>query len=56
VVFDILGRQVKVLYNAVAPAGNHTVIWDATGEGGNPVGSGIYFCQLRSEMYDCQPR
>ena len=49
VVFDILGRQVKVLYNAVAPAGNHTVIWDATGEGGNPVGSGIYFCQLRSE-------
>jgi len=49
VVFDILGRQVKVLYNDIAPAGNHTIIWDATGEGGNPVGSGIYFYQLRSE-------
>ncbi|MEJ2052143.1 MAG: T9SS type A sorting domain-containing protein, partial [Calditrichota bacterium] len=44
-VFDILGRQVKVLYNAVAPAGNHTLIWDATSDAGNPVGSGIYFYQ-----------
>jgi Secretion system C-terminal sorting domain len=48
-VFDILGRQVKMLYNEVAPAGNHTVIWDATDEGGNIVGSGIYFYQLQSE-------
>jgi hypothetical protein len=48
-VFDILGRQVKVLYNAVAPAGNHTIIWDATSDAGNPVGSGIYFYQLQSD-------
>jgi hypothetical protein len=48
-VFDILGRQVKVLYNAIAPAGNHTIIWDATSDAGNPVGSGIYFYQLQSD-------
>ncbi len=48
-VYDILGRQVKVLYNATAPAGEHIVNWDATSDAGNPVGSGIYFYQLQSE-------
>ncbi|UCF62973.1 MAG: T9SS type A sorting domain-containing protein [bacterium] len=48
-VYDILGRQVKVLYNAVAPAGSHTISWDATKEAGTPLGSGIYFYQLQSE-------
>ncbi len=48
-VYDILGRQVKVLYNAVAPAGSHTISWDATNEAGTPLGSGIYFYQLQSE-------
>ena len=49
VVYDILGRQVKLLYNSMAPAGNHTIRWDATNEAGSPLGSGIYFYQLRSE-------
>ncbi|MCK5453651.1 MAG: T9SS type A sorting domain-containing protein, partial [Calditrichia bacterium] len=48
-VYDILGRQVKLLYNTVAPAGNHTIRWDATNEAGSTLGSGIYFYQLQSE-------
>lgn len=48
-VYDILGRQVKVLYNGMAPAGNHTIIWDATNDVGSVMGSGIYFYQLQSD-------
>jgi predicted extracellular nuclease len=51
VVYDILGRQVKVLFNAMAPAGRQTLTWDATNEAGTTLGSGIYFYQLQSENF-----
>ena len=32
-------------------AGTHTVEWNATDLSGNPVASGIYFYELRSESF-----
>ncbi len=42
-VFDITGREVATLYNDMAIAGNHQLVWD-----GSTVPSGIYLLQLKS--------
>jgi len=46
VVYDMLGREVKTLYNGIAPAGIITVEFDATG-----IASGIYFYQIKAGSY-----
>lgn len=48
VIYNINGRTVKNLVNSAIPGGEHSVSWDGTDENGQSVGSGIYFCQLRS--------
>ena len=45
-VYNILGRQVRVLYNASASAGQHLVSWDGTNEQNIPVAAGIYFYRM----------
>lgn len=47
-IYSISGRMVKTLVNAMLPEGEHCVSWDGTDENNQPVGSGVYFCQLRS--------
>ena len=42
-IYNLLGRKVKTIYDGRQPAGNHIVIWDASG-----FSSGIYFCRLFS--------
>ncbi len=42
-IFDILGRRVETIEQGRQPAGNHSVIWDATGQS-----SGIYFYRLKA--------
>ena len=42
-VYDVLGREVTTIVNAVKPPGSYTVDWDASN-----VPSGIYFYQLRA--------
>ncbi len=44
VVYDILGRVVRVLVNGVKEAGTHTVVFD-----GNGLASGVYFYRLEGE-------
>jgi len=46
--FNILGRQVKVLINGRLSPGTHQIEWKGDDDNGNPVASGIYFCTLRS--------
>jgi len=43
VVYNTLGQKVKTLLTAKQEAGQHTVVWDATNQNGQPVSSGIYF-------------
>jgi hypothetical protein len=48
-VFDILGRPVKTLVDAVFPASVGTpyfVLWDGTDNSGTGVASGVYFYRM----------
>jgi len=45
-VFNLLGRQVKVLVDEVQSAGNYRVEWDGTSDGSSKVATGIYFYRL----------
>lgn len=53
-IYNILGERVKTLTKHHAhPAGRHHVEWDGTNEAGQPVGSGIYFCNMHTSHYSC---
>ncbi len=45
-VFDMLGREVKVLYNDIAPAGIVAVDFNAEG-----LASGVYFYRLKTRDF-----
>jgi hypothetical protein len=47
-VFDLLGRLVSTLVNAVQDAGPHQVKWEGRTENGTLLSSGIYFYRLQS--------
>jgi hypothetical protein len=47
VIYDILGRQVRVLQNQVMTAGSHEVIWNGKTASGIEASSGIYFYKLQ---------
>jgi hypothetical protein len=47
-IFDLLGQKVRTLIDEWQKPGFYSVIWDGLNDTGNPVSSGIYFCQLRS--------
>lgn len=47
-VYDIFGKEVKQLYNAVVSPGEHVIRWDGTNEGLNRVASGVYFIRFLS--------
>ncbi len=46
-IYDVSGRVVKTLaVNRVWEAGSHALTWDGTSDGGSPVSSGRYFCEV----------
>lgn len=45
-IFDVMGRQVRVLLDEVREAGRHNIAFDAT-----TLASGVYFYQLRAGDY-----
>ncbi len=49
VVYDPLGRQVKVLADGEFPAGPNRIAWDGIGSTGGAVPSGVYFVKLVTE-------
>jgi hypothetical protein len=50
-VFDTNGRLVKVLADAVVPAGVSRFAWDGRAEDGSASGCGVYFCVAESEKF-----
>jgi flagellar hook assembly protein FlgD len=50
-VFDLLGREVATLVDDVQEAGYHSVEWKGATLAGSPVGSGVYFYELRAGSY-----
>lgn len=50
-VYNILGQNISTLVSGALNAGRYTQEWDANDEMGNPVASGIYFYELRSNNF-----
>lgn len=48
-VYDLLGREVKVLVNGFKSAGSHFAVWDGTTAAGTQAASGIYFYKLATK-------
>ena len=47
-VFNVQGQRVRTLVNRELAAGTHAIQWDATGDGGDRVASGIYLYRLNA--------
>ena len=47
-VYDLAGRTIRTLHDSELGEGQHTVLWDGTGEGGEVVSAGLYFCRIHS--------
>ncbi len=45
-ILDAAGRRVRTLVQGSRPAGRESVAWDARGDDGSRVASGVYFAQL----------
>jgi flagellar hook assembly protein FlgD len=55
-VFDLNGREVRVLANDWYPAGNHEVSWNARDAAGNSVAGGIYFLHMQTGTFEATKR
>ncbi len=49
--FNSLGQHVTTLTNREYSVGTHSVFWDGTNNGGEQVGSGIYYYRLKSDKF-----
>ena len=49
VIYDILGREIKMLVDEVKTTGTHTTEWDGTDRNNKKVPSGTYFYQISGE-------
>lgn len=45
-VYDVLGRRVATLVDAVQVPGTYRARWDGQGRSGEPLPAGLYFCRL----------
>ncbi len=50
-IFNLSGQVIKILADGKLSAGFHVVDWNGQDEWGNPVTSGTYFYQLKSEKF-----
>jgi flagellar hook assembly protein FlgD len=46
-IFDVNGRRLVTLVEAMHPAGDYKIRWQGQDANGVQMPSGIYFCQLR---------
>ena len=48
VIYDVLGRQIKSLFNSELSLGKHDVVWDGKNNIGETVNSGVYFYTVKT--------
>jgi hypothetical protein len=46
IIFDLLGQQIKILFNEQQQGGSYQMSWDGSDDDGRSVATGIYFCHL----------
>jgi hypothetical protein len=49
-VYDLQGRRVRTLVDAVLPAGEQRVLWDGRDSAGHTASAGVYFARLMTPM------
>ena len=49
VIYNLLGQQVRTLYDGESPMGKYELTWQGLNDYGIPVASGIYFVQMATE-------
>ncbi len=47
-IYDILGREIRTLYNKQLNGGSHSVVWDGKDNTGSIVNSGIYIYRIKT--------
>jgi flagellar hook assembly protein FlgD len=45
-IYDVLGREIRVLQGGVQAAGTYSLIWDSRDSRGERVSSGVYYYRL----------
>ena len=50
-IFDLQGKKINSLHKGFLAKGEHRIIWDGTGFGGQNVSSGLYFISFRTESF-----
>ena len=50
-VYDLSGRQVRLLVNKLYPTGSHQIIWNGKDERNNEIASGIYLYRFESDYF-----
>jgi CubicO group peptidase (beta-lactamase class C family) len=48
VIYDLLGRQIRMLIDTKQPAGNFQTSWNGTNEFSLPVATGVYLCRMET--------
>jgi hypothetical protein len=51
VIYDVEGHRIATLLDRWTTRGAHRAVWNGVNDAGAPVGSGIYFCQLRAGAF-----
>ncbi len=51
VVYDVLGRRVRVLVSGERVAGPHEAVWDGRDDAGRPAAAGLYLYRLRADRF-----
>ncbi len=47
-IFDLLGREVRLLARGIYSPGDHRMVWDSRNNKGDPVAGGTYFCRFEA--------
>jgi hypothetical protein len=50
-IYDVAGREVRVLVDGVVEPGRHQAVWNGRDEAGEVIGSGVYFCVMDTPDY-----
>lgn len=48
-ILNMNGQRIRTLADDIHHSGSYSVTWDARNDAGQPVSSGMYFCELRTE-------
>lgn len=51
VIYDFLGREIRVLVNNIEQSGSHSLTWNGKDDSGNDVSAGLYLYQIRAGGY-----